>query len=50
MFLILAVESESENYLILLVLALLRFVLTFVVDSESENIELSHGLGICCRK
>ena len=34
----------------LLVLALLRFVLTIVVESESENIELSYALGICCRK
>ena len=42
-----AVESESENFLMLLVLALLRFVLTIVV--ESENIELSYALGICCR-
>ena len=37
MFLILAVESDSENFLMLLVLALLRFVLTIAVESESEN-------------
>ena len=47
MFLILAVESESENFLMLLVLAVLRFVLTIVVESESENIEISYALGIC---
>ena len=50
MFLILAVESESENFLMLLILAVLRFVLSIVVESESENIEISYALGICCRK
>ena len=50
MLLVFAVESECENFLMLLVLALLRFVLTIVVESESENIEISYALGICCRK
>ena len=41
MFLVLPVESVSENFLMLLVLALLRFVLTIDSESESENIEPS---------
>ena len=50
MLLVFAVESESENFLTLLVLASLRVVLTIVIESESENIDFAYALGICCRK